>query len=830
MNFTLNGVVSSLSASFAVPSLPFEAPGSTTLIVNALDASGNTIVGSGSFVNASGTPVAVALTNGDSTGATALSQSSITQPGGPIGFTYNGGALASDTVTASAPGLAPAGATIAFVCSPPPPTSALFVPVTATNFGFGLLPLSISGTSPGAPSPILDPPGITGSRGVVQSGPVVDPAGHAYVASASFAAIEQFCPQASGTAAVPYRSVVLPLAWTSAVDNARNLYVFQLGPTALSEFAPDSGSPGAPPGGAPATTPLRTISGPATEMAISTLFGGLPTLAVTSSNAYLSENAEILVFGAGQTGNQAPSATIADQSPGLLTPQSVAVDTTGNVYVDYATDYLDQPAPSSFNPGGVNDSGAVAEYTAAGSLIRHITPQGVLAFDEPFATYPATIAVDRSGNLWVANFIYSTGFFGAPGSDENVALYGPAATGNATPTTEFTMTGTSVTGASAAPNGYTTLVVQQIAVDPTTGNIYACDSTGFGVLAYSSSGTLLGQILPSVGGLGAAYGIAFLPSGSFVVQSEPLTAGGTTYGAAQLQYYPSGTGTAGTTTAAPTRVVNLGGFAQPGLLAIDASGNIYELGAGALGETSDSLSYAVAEFAANASPNAAPISTFLDPANVSIGPNLGGIAVSPSGTVLVGSAGSNEVYGYAAGTSGSNAVPTTSYEDYAPSTWVAHALATDASGNLYAASFGGATITEFAAGTSTILRSIAGPHTRLLDISSLAVDPAGNLYVGNQDGLTLDVFGPSQNGDVAPQRVVGNPLANVTTWMGFGIGPGAAGVAAGSASRGPSLQAATALAASASARAREVRLICATMPARCSRSLRTALRTSHPPM
>jgi hypothetical protein len=501
LNFTLNGVVSSLSAAFAVPSLPYEAPGSTTLTVNALDAAGDTIVGPGTYADASGNALTIAVTNGDTTGTTSLAQSTIVQPGAPIGFTYNGGALANDTVTASASGVASAAATIAFACEPAPSQEAFFVPATSANAGYGLLPLTVSGTSIPAPSSIVDPPGISGSAGIVNGAPIVDSGGSAYVSVPSLGSMTEFCPQASGTAAVPYRSIITSpeLIFSSALDSARNLYAVEFAGASgveLLEYAPDSGTPGFAPNGAPTTAPTRTIS-----------------------------------------------------------------DSSGANAIDY----------------------------------------------------------------------------------------------------------------------------------------------------------------------------------------------------------------------------------------------IYELGSGLYTGTVDSLTYAVAEFASNAEPNATPTSTFLDPANLAIAPTLAGIGLDPSGDVLVANAGSNEIYKYAA-----------------------------AAGNLYAASFPGASITEYASGTSTILRTISGPLTRLLDVASLAVDNAGNLYVGNQDGLTLEIFGPSQSGNVAPQQIVGNPVANVTNWMGFAIGPGNAAGASPMARSGPSLQSARALESTNAARTRELHLICATMPPRCPSNMRASLRTPRP--
>ncbi len=803
LNVTLDGVVASLRAAFAVPSLPYKAPGSTKLTVDALDAAGDTIVGPGTYADASGNAVKIALANSDASGSTALAQSMLAQPGAPVGFTYDGGPVATDTVTASAPGLSSAKATIAFLCASAPSTSALYVSAEASNPGYGLLPLSISGTSvPGAVS-IVDPPGALGYAGPVEAAPIVDSAGRAYVSEGNNGApwaIAEFCPQAAGTAAVPYRSVVVPFAWAATLDAARNLYVESLTTNTLSEYAADSGVPGFVPNGAAATTPLRSIS-----LAVgfgASDFNGLPALATAGANVYASGLVGISVYGPGESGSAAPIASIDAVHPGLVAPQSVAVDKLGDVYVEYGLDYLDFAVINDYQ-NAYDARPAIAEYTAAGALVRTFATNTIIGFHNG-----VEIAVDDAGTVWTATH----------GSLES---FGPTATLTTAPTNTWVMTGTSVTGASAVNGTATRLAVQQIAVDPATGHIYACDANGFGVLVYTASGALLGQIMPSVGGLGAAYGIVFDPVGNFVVQSQPYKAGGMTYGSAQLQYYPAGTGATGLTTKAPTKVVNLGSFAHPGPLAIDAAQNIYELAGGAAASSlSDSTTYTVAEFGADAGPNATPVATFFDAANLGVGANLGGIAIGLTQTVLVGNAGSNEVYAYPAGASGSSAVPTGAYHDDAPSTWGAHAMTTDRAGNLYAASFGGATITEYAAGTSNVVRSIFGPHTRLLDVTAMAVDDAGNLYVGNQDGLTLDVFGPQQAGDATPQRVVGDPVSNTQVFAGFAIGPGNAAGATPAGAIVP--QSSRSAGWRATERRHSIEIICALTPTRCPGTIHVA--------
>lgn len=812
LTFVLNGVVASLTAAFAVPTLPYGLAANTTLTVNALDASGNIIVGPGGYATSSGTALTITLHNADSSGATSLAHVSLTQSGAPDGFTYAGGPLNGDTVTASAPGVTAATASIAFTCNPTPASSALYVDGVFTNPGYELYPLSLAGASP-APSNVVDPPGILGYP------LAVDTDGRAYAGSGGMssggfplpgAAIEEFCPQATGVAAVPYRSIVANGA--IAVDPARHLYVLnQGGSGSLLEFAPDAGTPGFVPSTAPTTAPIRTIAGSNTQIPNA----GISGYAASNSSFYFNAYNELLSFSSSQSGNAAPS-VIADTAPGLLNPESVEVDKSGNVYVLYQTDYLvPQPPATTYNALYITLP-AVAEYTPQGAVSRVISGTNTAMGDAN------GIAVDGAGNVWVSSSVEYTG---ETGFHPQIESFNSTATGNADPTTRFELIG------ETSPLGAPALNLQQMAIDPTTANIYICDAAGYGVLVFNSVGNYLGQISPSVGGLGTAFGIAFNANGSFVVQSGPLANGGTTYGSSQLRFYPAGTGTTGAATPAPTKVVNLGSYDYPAPIAVDGSGNVYELGGenGALTASppstlGDSWTYTVAKFAATASGNAAPVSTFYDPANMDItGLTLGGIGLDPAGDALVGNNAGNVVYSYRAGTSGSPVSPSGSYQDFAPSTYFLRSLATDPAGNVYVASFTGATITEFAGGTSTVLRTIYGPHTRIVHPEGIAVDSSDNVYLGNQYGTTLAIFGPTQSGDVAPQRIVGAEKSDsLPVYEFMAIGPGDPPAAA--AQSIPTQRAAAAVARRAAMRHDALATISAQAAARCA-----AIRKVAPP-
>ncbi|HTU70225.1 MAG TPA: hypothetical protein VMF11_07865 [Candidatus Baltobacteraceae bacterium] len=114
VNVTFNGVVASLAISLASSTVTPGIAGSDGVTVNALDADGNTIVGPGVYVNASGTPVTIALSNSDASGNSTLSQTSVTQPTTGIELNYTAAFDANPTISAAASGFTTANAAVHF--------------------------------------------------------------------------------------------------------------------------------------------------------------------------------------------------------------------------------------------------------------------------------------------------------------------------------------------------------------------------------------------------------------------------------------------------------------------------------------------------------------------------------------------------------------------------------------------------------------------------------------------------------------------------------------------------------------------------------------------
>jgi len=110
VSVTFNGVVASLSVVLTPSSVTAGTSTTVAVSANALDADGNTIIGPGSYANASGGALTVTLADSDGSSATHLSQSSLSAPTSGITLSYNGAAIANPTITASATGLTSAQA------------------------------------------------------------------------------------------------------------------------------------------------------------------------------------------------------------------------------------------------------------------------------------------------------------------------------------------------------------------------------------------------------------------------------------------------------------------------------------------------------------------------------------------------------------------------------------------------------------------------------------------------------------------------------------------------------------------------------------------------
>ncbi|HZO93473.1 MAG TPA: hypothetical protein VFB22_06850 [Candidatus Baltobacteraceae bacterium] len=111
VNVTFDGVVRALTVALSPSAVTAGSASSVDVAVGALDADGNTVVGPGSYVDANGNPLTIALADSDTSGATHLSTASLSAPPAtPVKLSYDGAAIPCVTITASAASLTPAHA------------------------------------------------------------------------------------------------------------------------------------------------------------------------------------------------------------------------------------------------------------------------------------------------------------------------------------------------------------------------------------------------------------------------------------------------------------------------------------------------------------------------------------------------------------------------------------------------------------------------------------------------------------------------------------------------------------------------------------------------
>jgi hypothetical protein len=105
VNFVLNGVVKSLIVSNGTLPNTCASSGSVPLNVEALDASGNAIIGPGNYSDASGDPLTITLTTTDNSGHSTFANGTITAPSATVpALNWASGFLDPQTVGATVSG------------------------------------------------------------------------------------------------------------------------------------------------------------------------------------------------------------------------------------------------------------------------------------------------------------------------------------------------------------------------------------------------------------------------------------------------------------------------------------------------------------------------------------------------------------------------------------------------------------------------------------------------------------------------------------------------------------------------------------------------------
>ena len=245
--------------------------------------------------------------------------------------------------------------------------------------------------------------------------------------------------------------------------------------------------------------------------------------------------------------NEAPTATLSGAGTGLVSPEGIAVDSSGNIYV--ADD-----GPSSNGPYSVFVYSAGSHGNAA--------PIATIGGINTGLSAPEGIALDSGGNVYVADCPACYGYSGIP----SVFVYSAGSNGNA--------------AASATISGDSTGLMspQGIALD-SRGKIYVADSGADNVFVYpalgSSTGLLNEAPIATIGGYntGLSYpqGIALDSSGKIYVADDGDGSPGD--GTQSVFVYAAGSNE----NVAPIVTISGSntGLNYPIGIAVDSSGNIY---------------------------------------------------------------------------------------------------------------------------------------------------------------------------------------------------------------------------------------------------------------
>ncbi len=462
------------------------------------------------------------------------------------------------------------------------------------------------------------------------SGIALDSKGNIYVGDWTAASVFVYPPlgkstgllNESPTASISGGNTGLITPWGIALDSSRNIYVADNGAASVFVYPPLGSSTG------PLNeAPTATISG--ADTGLESPYG----IALDSrANIYVADSGATSVFVYPPVGSntgpldEVPSATLSGSKTGLVYPQGIALNSSGNIYVgdSYAASVFVYPAGTNGNIVPSSATISTTMTTALGS------PEG--------------IALDSSGKIYAADCPACYGESGSP----SVMVYPAGSNGNAAPSATI---GGDSTGL-ATPYGIT--------VD-STGNIYVADdgnirdggSIAPGVYVYPAGSHGNAAPITSISGtdtgLDTPYGIAVDSSGNIYVADD----GDETCDATESVYvYPAKT----SGNVAP--IATIGGsntaLCYPSGIALDSSGNIYVADIGAtsvfvyppLGSSTGPL-------------NEAPIATISGSSTGLFDPI--GIAVDSSANIYVADNGevftTGSVFVYSAGSNG-NIAPT----------------------------------------------------------------------------------------------------------------------------------------------------------------------------
>lgn len=500
----------------------------------------------------------------------------------------------------------------------------------------------------------------------------------------------------------------------------------------------------------------------------------------------------VTVYSAGSIGNVAPITTISGHATGLAYPIGLALDSGRNIYVANA---------ETANAGDNRKYYASITVYKAGSK-GNASPTAIIAGDNTDLDYPEGIAVDSSGNLYVAGDLNGFG--------STINLYPAGSDGNVSATAFIGGADTGLDGASgiAFGSGGSLYVANSYGGPSYAGSItvYPADSSGDAVPTTTITSTFSGY----------ADGIAVDSSGNIYVVDN--SGGAASQGS--IDIYPAGSYAIG----APVATISGDdtGLFYPYGIALDSNDNISVLNNG----------NTITEYSAGSVGDVAPTASLDVNRSGKNPPN--GVALDPGGNLYVANEGESycnkhacfqtnagSVAVYRAGSDG-NANPSAVITGANTNLAWPSAIAVDHSGNIYVANEGHVkcvrgcnrcnaipngpgSVSVYASGSSgnaVPTATIGGPNTGLNFPYEIAVDSNGNIYVVNSTHLGFGfacfgigsksadtrhgvqkavertsgpilIFAAGSNGDVPPIGTIGGPFTGLDFGSaGIAIGPG----------------------------------------------------------
>jgi hypothetical protein len=357
------------------------------LAIAALDADGNTIVGSGApAISASPSSATLSVTSPKASGPSTVLLAATTT-GLPPAVTPGSVALSVTVTPAADSGGAPLALTVPVAIA----HSAVYVGLSTNAIN-----VYYDGNTSATPNLVLA--GANTTLNII-SQLVVDGNGTLYVSNGvPNGAISEFPPGAQGDVApsvtISGAATGMYLAWGLALDAKSTLYVANFSANSVTEYTQ---------GASGNVAPLVTIKGGATG------FSEPECAALDASGTLYIANfagVNVLEFQSGANGNATPAVSIAGSN--LKPPHCVATDGSGALYVSD-----EAPSIKKFAPGASGNAPPVATIT--GSLTE-------------LATLDYGLALDAAGNIFVGQ---------QSGTESGVLEYAAGANGNVAPIASF---------------------------------------------------------------------------------------------------------------------------------------------------------------------------------------------------------------------------------------------------------------------------------------------------------------------------------------------------------------------------------------------------------